>query len=117
MCSRYGIVVTPEEVRKTILSGLGGGDSDEECIDLMEVVALLLIPALLKSTKTECLGGSLQEKMVEAVPGLLTSVLDMILEDVRCNSPSRNPTFAHSVEVSNALVLVCRLLETPNQRL
>jgi len=49
LSSRYGIKVTEEEVRKTVMHGLGGGDDDEVCIDLMELVAILLIPTLIKA--------------------------------------------------------------------
>eukprot|EP00591_Stephanopyxis_turris_P003550 CAMPEP_0195519490 /NCGR_PEP_ID=MMETSP0794_2-20130614/14880_1 /TAXON_ID=515487 /ORGANISM="Stephanopyxis turris, Strain CCMP 815" /LENGTH=81 /DNA_ID=CAMNT_0040648649 /DNA_START=156 /DNA_END=398 /DNA_ORIENTATION=+ len=33
--SRYGIVVTTDYVRKTVMKGLGGGDDEEEAIDLV----------------------------------------------------------------------------------
>ena len=46
--SRYGIQVTEEEVRTLILNGLAGGDSDDECIDITEIVAILIIPYLRK---------------------------------------------------------------------
>eukprot|EP00588_Corethron_pennatum_P026009 CAMPEP_0194317770 /NCGR_PEP_ID=MMETSP0171-20130528/14493_1 /TAXON_ID=218684 /ORGANISM="Corethron pennatum, Strain L29A3" /LENGTH=802 /DNA_ID=CAMNT_0039074483 /DNA_START=35 /DNA_END=2440 /DNA_ORIENTATION=+ len=49
LMSRYGILVTPEEVRKTIMHGLGGGDTEDESLDMIEVVAILLIPTLLKA--------------------------------------------------------------------
>ena len=49
LSSRYGIKVTEQEVRKTVMYGLGGGDDDEVCIDLMELVAILLIPTLIKA--------------------------------------------------------------------
>ena len=49
LSSRYGIRVTVKEVQETILRGLGGGEDDEECIDLTEVVAILLIPELIKA--------------------------------------------------------------------
>jgi len=52
LSSRYGIVVTEKEVTKQILAGLGGGDDEDECIDITEIVAILLIPFLLKMTKT-----------------------------------------------------------------
>lgn len=52
LCSRYGIKVSEEEVRKTILKGFGGGDEDDECIDLTELVAILMIPFLLKASNT-----------------------------------------------------------------
>jgi len=50
--SRYGIRVSVKEVQDTILKGLGGGDDEEECIDLMEVVAILIIPELLKAAQS-----------------------------------------------------------------
>lgn len=49
LLSRYGIKVTEDEVRKTVMFGLGGGDDDEACIDLMELAAILLIPTLIKA--------------------------------------------------------------------
>jgi len=51
LCSRYGIKVSDDEVRRTIIKGFGGGDEDEECIDLTELVAILIIPLLLKASK------------------------------------------------------------------
>jgi hypothetical protein len=52
LSSRYGIRVSVKEVQDTILRGLGGGDDEEECIDLTEVVAILLIPELIKAART-----------------------------------------------------------------
>jgi hypothetical protein len=49
LSSRYGIRVTTKEVRETIIRGLGGGDSEDECIDLTEVLAILMIPEILKA--------------------------------------------------------------------
>mmetsp|Transcript_48986 Transcript_48986/g.74023 ORF Transcript_48986/g.74023 Transcript_48986/m.74023 type:complete len:839 (+) Transcript_48986:156-2672(+) len=46
--SRYGIRISKEQVRKIILSGLGGGESEDDCLDLCEVVAALMIPCLRK---------------------------------------------------------------------
>jgi len=51
LSSRHGIRVTPDEVRTTILRGLGGGDGDDDVIDLAEVVAILLIPELIKCAR------------------------------------------------------------------
>lgn len=51
LSSRYGIRVTPEEVKQTILRGLGGGDGDDDVIDLAEVVAILIIPELIKAAR------------------------------------------------------------------
>jgi hypothetical protein len=84
LMSRYGIDVTQEEVRESIIADLrvGGGDSDKECIDLMETAAILMIPTLLKAARVEALHGDLDEKIVNPTPNLLRSVLNMILEDV-----------------------------------
>lgn len=49
LCSRYGILVDDEKVKTTILSGLGGGSEEDDVLDLMEVVAILLIPVFLKA--------------------------------------------------------------------
>jgi hypothetical protein len=51
LSSRYGIRVSVKEVQDTILRGLGGGDDEEECIDLTEVAAILLIPELIKAAR------------------------------------------------------------------
>lgn len=50
--SRYGIKVTDTEVSQTIAKGFGGGGLSEEdgnTLDLTEIVALLLIPELVKA--------------------------------------------------------------------
>ena len=49
--SRHGIVATGEEVRKLIFRGLAGGDSEDDCIDLTEVMAILIIPYLVKTVQ------------------------------------------------------------------
>lgn len=81
LTSRHGVLVTPEEVRDTILEGLGGGNSDNECLDLMEIVAILLIPTILKASREQ--DESLKQKIVKPPPALLETTLSMILEDVR----------------------------------
>mmetsp|Transcript_10121 Transcript_10121/g.14728 ORF Transcript_10121/g.14728 Transcript_10121/m.14728 type:complete len:1032 (-) Transcript_10121:116-3211(-) len=48
LLSRYGINVTEDEIRKSIFYDLAGGDSDDDCIDLTEVVAMLVIPYLVR---------------------------------------------------------------------
>lgn len=100
MASRYRIFLTPEEVRSTILNGFGGGDGEDDCIDLMEMVAILSIPTLLRAAN------NMNEKGKEYYPsdnsnpvvtnedntlgdsmnpprGLLDYVLKMILHDVK----------------------------------
>lgn len=78
LLSRYGIDVTPQDVRKQVIFGLGGGDDEkDDIIDLMEIVAMLLIPTLLKAVAPE-----LPEGAVRPQDGLLEYVLSMILHDV-----------------------------------
>lgn len=84
--SRYGILVDEEELRKTVISGLGGGESDEEIIDLMEVVCILLIPTILKAARVETdedspLSQELPKGVIPPEPHLIQKVLTMMLED------------------------------------
>jgi hypothetical protein len=58
LVSRHGICVTKREVESTILKGLGGGDEEDECIDLSEVTAILMIPFLCKTAAAEKNGES-----------------------------------------------------------
>jgi len=51
LLSRHGIVATEEIIRELIFSGLAGGDSADDLIDIPEMVAILIIPFLLKITK------------------------------------------------------------------
>ena len=48
--SRHGVSIPPDEVQDRILEGLGGGSNQNDSLDLMEIVALLLIPTLLKAS-------------------------------------------------------------------
>jgi hypothetical protein len=81
LSSRYGIRVTDEEVFSTILQGLGGGSEKDECIDVMELVAILLIPTLIKAADQRG-GYRLPSGVVPAPAGLLEYVLKIILHDV-----------------------------------
>jgi len=84
--SRFGIDVTLEEFRSTILQeGLGGSDGEGEVLDLMEVTAILLIPILLKAAALEQ-GNSLPDTIVPPPDSLLPTVLRIILHDVTGNS-------------------------------
>ena len=54
LVSRYGIVVTEKEVNDTIMKGFGGGgisEADGDNMDLTELVAMLMIPTLVKTKK------------------------------------------------------------------
>ena len=60
------------------MNGFGGGDG---CIDLMEMMCMLLIPTLLKAAKAES-PAELPENVVRPRNGLIDYVLHMILHDV-----------------------------------
>lgn len=51
--SRYGIYVDEDQVKKIIFKGLAGGDSEDDCLDMMEMVAVLIIPLLLKVSQKD----------------------------------------------------------------
>jgi len=50
LMSRYSVEVDKEQVRQVIFNGLGGGDGTDECIDIVELVSILIIPSLLKAS-------------------------------------------------------------------
>lgn len=78
LLSRYGIDVDEQEVKSKIIRGLGGGDEEEDdTIDLMEIVATLLIPTLLKATAED-----VPKECVAPRGNLIRFVLDMILHDL-----------------------------------
>ena len=72
LSSRYGIKVSIDQVRDTILYGLGGGGGstyDASVLDIMELTAILMIPILLKSADQEN-GAKLPPGMREPPPHL-----------------------------------------------
>lgn len=94
--SRFGIEVTLEQVRSTILHGMGGGeagDGDEnEVIDLLELTAIILIPLLLKASIVEGDGGTLPEGVLPPPERLLQDIVQMIVHD------SGAPPVGHGAE-------------------
>jgi hypothetical protein len=82
LSSRYGIQITEEEVCSTILQGLGGGNDADECIDVMELTAILLIPTIIKAAD-QLAGCRIPTGVVKAPSGMLEYVLKTILHDVR----------------------------------
>lgn len=108
LMSRYGIKVTEDQVRNTILEGMGGGSTQDDVLDLMEVVAMLLIPIFLKAARKDylCEDESLDDQsvlqesrrtaakslrtrweaqddgIIPTPPGMIDFVLKMILHDV-----------------------------------
>jgi len=51
LMSRYGIEVNTKQVQKLIFHDLAGGSAEEECMDICELVAILLIPFFVKHIK------------------------------------------------------------------
>jgi hypothetical protein len=76
LLSRYGVDISEEEVRAQVMHGLGGGNG---CIDLMEMMCMLMIPTLLKAASPE----ELPADLVRPPNGLIDFVLHTILHDVR----------------------------------
>ena len=79
--SRYGIEVTEEQVRNTILQGMGGSSDTDEVIDLMELTALLMIPVVLKAALLQE-GADLPDGAEAPPADLIEYVSKMILHDV-----------------------------------
>ena len=85
--SRFGILVDEKEVKNVVISGLGGGESEEEIIDLMEVVCIPLIPTILKAGRVESdpdspFSGELPDGVLPPESDLIRKVSKMVLEDV-----------------------------------
>ena len=80
--SRFGIEVTLNEVRNTILQGLGGSDGEGEVIDLMELTAIILIPLFLKAAAVVKGDRPLPPDVVPPPKHLLETVLTILLHDV-----------------------------------
>mmetsp|Transcript_11241 Transcript_11241/g.13739 ORF Transcript_11241/g.13739 Transcript_11241/m.13739 type:complete len:1052 (-) Transcript_11241:209-3364(-) len=53
LMSRHGIDVTEEHIREVVLSDLAGGNSEDDCFDLLELVAILIIPSLVSLKKID----------------------------------------------------------------
>ncbi len=85
--SRFGIEVSLEEVRKTILQGLGGSDDEGEVIDLMELTAIIIIPLLLKAA-TLTRGEDLPPNVVPPTEKILETGAKIILHDVAGLQPN-----------------------------
>jgi hypothetical protein len=81
LCSRYGIKVSNEFVRDTILRGMAGSNDENESLDIMEIVAILMIPTLLKAAAQQE-GLPLPEGIQLPPEGLVDYVLKIILHDV-----------------------------------
>ena len=79
--SRFGVQVTLDTVRETILQGLGGSDETGEVIDLMELVAILVIPYLVKADKISR-GERLPDDMIQPKTHVMKHVCEMIVHDV-----------------------------------
>jgi len=73
LVSRYGLSITPEAVKDTILKAYGG-----EKIDLVELVSILFIPQFCKFASPP----ELTEDLENLCPHVIKGVLKMVLHDV-----------------------------------
>ena len=87
LLSKYGIRVTNEQVREYIFKGLAGGDGEDEAMDTLEIVAILMIPMLVKVADS-ILGNkkrasTLSDDQVRLLPPetIIADVLQDILSD------------------------------------
>ncbi len=48
LISRYGLEISTEDIQKMVFQDLAGGCEDTDCIDICELVAMLLIPFFAK---------------------------------------------------------------------
>lgn len=85
--SRFGIAVSNEQVRESIFKGLAGGDGEDEAMDILEIVAILMIPMLVKVSdsvlgnrkRTSTLTSD-QERLLPP-PRIIADVLQNVLSD------------------------------------
>jgi hypothetical protein len=98
--SRHGIVVNNTQVRRDIIHGLASSTSQEDVLDLMEIVALLMIPTLLKAKQQ--MNGTKLRKVVQTPKGMLEYCLKMILFDTTGSSEPEeiSPAFLKYVFLS-----------------
>eukprot|EP00980_Cylindrotheca_fusiformis_P025888 scaffold14835_cov85-Cylindrotheca_fusiformis.AAC.1 len=83
LISRYGLKITPEDVQECILNDISGNSNT---MDLVEMVALLFIPQLLKMKEPE------QDisKLVPVGRDPLSFVLDSIKHDMLAGQDSKD---------------------------
>lgn len=85
--SRHGIDVSEEDVREIIFKGFAGGEVEEDaCLDLVEIVSILIIPLLVKvnNVLTGKAGDWSEEqdeerKLLRPPPTIVEDVLETIL--------------------------------------
>jgi len=98
LMSRYGIDVSKDDVRR-IFAGLAGGEVEEDaCLDVFEMVAILVIPLLVKINNTMTgrqLAWSEQaedEKRLQPPPDVIQDVLHTLLQDtLHSEYDAKNP--------------------------
>jgi len=59
LISRYGIVMSTKDIQRMVFQDLAGGGEDTDCIDICELVAMLLIPFFAKLVKGDLSSTSL----------------------------------------------------------
>jgi hypothetical protein len=79
--SRFGLDISCQQVRETILQGMGGSSEDGEVVDLMEMTTILFIPYLVKAAMVHR-GEPLPEGTQRPSSHVLKHVCQMIIHDV-----------------------------------
>merc|ERR1719291_1079106 len=118
LCSKYGIKISTDDVRKFILEGYAGGDDTEEVLDLSEIVSILIIPYLLK--KVEDMKEADDKPETKSDVDVFSKVLGMILTEVtgsatpeELNTELLSKIFAHygEYELSNDHELLVEMVQ------
>lgn len=93
--SRFGIDVSLKDIQRLVIHAFGDGD----VIDLSEMTAMLLIPTLIKATATAQEEEEETDDIQYPKPGLIQSVLSMILRDVTGSSkpPKLTVSLLHDI--------------------
>jgi hypothetical protein len=78
--SRYGIGVTNKQVRDVIFHGLAGGDGEDEFFDIIELVAVLIIPMLVKLSKNNVRSSTMTKDQKRLLPP--AKVIQDVLHDI-----------------------------------
>jgi hypothetical protein len=80
LLSRFDIKVT-KEIQTIIMDGIGGSSNDDEVLDLMEVIAIILIPLLLKAAYVEGSYDDVENNIHKTLPpGVLPPPSDLLAD-------------------------------------
>ncbi|CAJ1932922.1 unnamed protein product [Cylindrotheca closterium] len=109
LLSRYGIELTKDQVRTVIFRGLAGGEGEDDAIDILEIVAILMIPMLVK-VSDELLGsrpgGARMSSIDEAKKRLLppATIIEDVLRDILRDTTGGDYDVEHPPPLTPALM-------------